>query len=117
MTFVFFFTKPCCLITLQREHESCCPCIDMRSEEEALLMFWDVIELGLAMFFLLPGAVDLAATSAGIIPGSPLPVLDPEGLSGISPLSSDEATAALSGQDSTSTHQNGDPIPAMGVSV
>ncbi|XP_023377094.1 protein cramped-like isoform X3 [Pteropus vampyrus] len=60
------------------------------------------------------GAVDLAATSAGIIPGSPLPVLDPEGLSGISPLSSDEATAALSGQDSTSTHQNGDPIPAMG---
>uniref|UniRef100_A0A671FXP3 Protein cramped-like n=1 Tax=Rhinolophus ferrumequinum TaxID=59479 RepID=A0A671FXP3_RHIFE len=60
------------------------------------------------------GAVDLAATSAGIIPGSPLPVLDADGLSGISPLSTDEATAALSGQDSTGTHQNGDPIPTVG---
>lgn len=75
------------------------------------------VELGLAVSFLLPGAVDLAATSAGIIPGSPLPVLDAEGLSGISPLSSDEATATLSGHDSTGTHQNRDPIPAVGVSV
>lgn len=71
----------------------------------------------MAVSFLLPGAVDLAATSAGIIPGSPLPVLDADGLSGISPLSTDEATAALSGQDSTGTHQNGDPIPTVGVSV
>lgn len=62
----------------------------------------------------LASAVDLAATSAGIIPGSPVPVLDADGLSGISPLSSDEATAALSGQDSTGTHQNGDPIPTVG---
>lgn len=75
------------------------------------------VEPGLAVSFLLPGAVDLAATSAGIIPGSPLPVLDAEGLSGISPLSADEATATLSGHSSTGTHQNGDPIPAMGVSV
>ena len=66
---------------------------------------------------LLPGAIDLAAKSAGIIPGSPLPVLDADGLSGISPLSSDEVTVTVSGQDSTSTHQNGDPIPTVGVSV
>lgn len=69
------------------------------------------------MSFLLLGAIDLAAKSAGIIPGSPLPVLDTEGLSGISPLSSDEVTATVPGQDSTGTHQNGDPIPAVGVSV
>ncbi|XP_036890581.1 protein cramped-like [Sturnira hondurensis] len=62
----------------------------------------------------LASAVDLAATSAGIIPGSPLPVLDAEGLSGISPLSSDEATATLSSHNSTGTHQNRDPIPAVG---
>ncbi|XP_008068498.1 protein cramped-like [Carlito syrichta] len=62
----------------------------------------------------LASAIDLAATSAGIIPGSPLPALDTEGLSGISPLSSDEVTAAVSGQDSTGTHQNGDPIPTVG---
>uniref|UniRef100_A0A452V8S5 Protein cramped-like n=1 Tax=Ursus maritimus TaxID=29073 RepID=A0A452V8S5_URSMA len=60
----------------------------------------------------LASAIDLAAKSAGIIPGSPLPVLDAEGLSGISPLSSDEVTPTVSGQDSTSTHQNGDSIPS-----
>ncbi|XP_057604764.1 protein cramped-like isoform X2 [Hippopotamus amphibius kiboko] len=62
----------------------------------------------------LASAINLAAKSAGIIPGSPLPVLDADGLSGISPLSSDEVTAGVSGQDSTRTHQNGDPIPAVG---
>ncbi|XP_026340723.1 protein cramped-like isoform X3 [Ursus arctos] len=62
----------------------------------------------------LASAIDLAAKSAGIIPGSPLPVLDAEGLSGISPLSSDEVTPTVSGQDSTSTHQNGDSIPSVG---
>ncbi|XP_029076002.1 protein cramped-like isoform X4 [Monodon monoceros] len=62
----------------------------------------------------LASAIDLAAKSAGIIPGSPLPVLDADGLSGISPLSSDEVTVTVSGQDSTGTHQNGDPIPAVG---
>ncbi|KAF3818829.1 hypothetical protein GH733_012246 [Mirounga leonina] len=61
----------------------------------------------------LASAIDLAAKSAGIIPGSPLPVLDAEGLSGISPLSSDEVTPTVPGQDSTSTHQNGDSIPAV----
>ncbi|XP_062956470.1 protein cramped-like isoform X2 [Cynocephalus volans] len=62
----------------------------------------------------LASAIDLAAKSAGIIPGSPLPVLDSEGLSGVSPLSSDKVTAAVSSQDCTGTHQNGDPIPAVG---
>ncbi|XP_023472404.2 protein cramped-like isoform X2 [Equus caballus] len=61
----------------------------------------------------LASAIDLAAQSAGIIPGSPLPVLDAEGLPGISPLSADEVTAAASGRDSTGTHPNGDPLPAV----
>lgn len=62
------------------------------------------------------GAIDLAATSAGILSGNPLPALDTEGLSGISPLSSDEVTGAISGQDSTGTHQDGDALPAVGGS-
>lgn len=69
------------------------------------------------MSSVLPGAVDLAAKSAGIIPGSPLPVLDTEGLSGISPLSSDEATSRVTGQDPASGQQNGDSIPTVGVST
>ncbi|KAM5130499.1 protein cramped-like isoform 2-T2 [Callospermophilus lateralis] len=62
----------------------------------------------------LASAVDLAAQSAGIIPGSPLPVLATEGLSGISPLSSDEVTATAPGQDSSGPQQNGDPVPPVG---
>ncbi|EHH31300.1 hypothetical protein EGK_12347 [Macaca mulatta] len=62
----------------------------------------------------LASAIDLAATSAGILSGNPLPALDTEGLSGISPLSSDEVTGAISGQDSTGTHQDGDALPAVG---
>ncbi|XP_010618800.1 protein cramped-like isoform X1 [Fukomys damarensis] len=62
----------------------------------------------------LASAIDLAAQSAGIIPGSPLPVLETEGLSGISPLSSDEVTGTISGQDCTGPHQNGDPVPTVG---
>ncbi|XP_020942481.1 protein cramped-like isoform X2 [Sus scrofa] len=61
----------------------------------------------------LASAIDLAAQSAGIIPGSPLPVLDAEGLSGISPLSPDEVTAAVAGQESTGPQQNRDPLPAV----
>uniref|UniRef100_A0A2K6RH93 Protein cramped-like n=1 Tax=Rhinopithecus roxellana TaxID=61622 RepID=A0A2K6RH93_RHIRO len=64
----------------------------------------------------LASAIDLAATSAGILSGNPLPALDPEGLSGISPLSSDEVAGAISGQDSTGTHQDGDALPAVGGS-
>uniref|UniRef100_A0A2K6EII1 Protein cramped-like n=1 Tax=Propithecus coquereli TaxID=379532 RepID=A0A2K6EII1_PROCO len=69
------------------------------------------VEQRFEALFLLPGAIDLAAKSAGIIPGSPLPVLDPEGLSGLSALSSEEVAAAVSSQDSTASPQNGDPIP------
>ncbi|KAB0349516.1 hypothetical protein FD754_014373 [Muntiacus muntjak] len=63
----------------------------------------------------LASAIDLAAKSAGIIPESPLPVLDTDGLSGITPLSSDEVTAAVTGPDSTGHHQNEDPLPAVGA--
>ncbi|XP_072691335.1 protein cramped-like isoform X3 [Canis lupus baileyi] len=62
----------------------------------------------------LASAIDLAAKSAGIIPGSPLPVLDAEGLSGIAPLSSDEVTATVPGPESTGTHRDGDSIPTVG---
>ncbi|XP_066496863.1 protein cramped-like isoform X2 [Tiliqua scincoides] len=55
----------------------------------------------------LSSAIDLAAKSAGIIPGSPLPVLDTEGLSGVSPLSPD---AVVTGQDATVAHQNGGSV-------
>ncbi|XP_034795484.1 protein cramped-like isoform X1 [Pan paniscus] len=64
----------------------------------------------------LASAIDLAATSAGILSGNPLPALDTEGSSGISPLSSDEVTGAISGQDSTGTHQDGDTLPTVGGS-
>ncbi|XP_061455710.1 protein cramped-like isoform X2 [Rhineura floridana] len=63
----------------------------------------------------LSSAIDLAAQSAGIIPGSPLPVLDTEGLSGVSPLSPDAMTTVVAGQDSTVAHQNGGSI-AVGSS-
>ncbi|XP_006873918.1 PREDICTED: protein cramped-like [Chrysochloris asiatica] len=62
----------------------------------------------------LASAIDLAAKSAGIIPGSPLPVLDNEALSGISPLPADDVSAALADQDATRTRQNGHPISAVG---
>uniref|UniRef100_A0A8C9ESM1 CRML protein n=1 Tax=Pavo cristatus TaxID=9049 RepID=A0A8C9ESM1_PAVCR len=54
-------------------------------------------------------AIDLAAKSAGIIPGSPVPVLDADGLSGVSPLSPDRVTTVVAGQESTAAHQNGSP--------
>lgn len=96
-------------------------CIQVRYEGEALLSFLHTpcggTEQRCDLLLLFPGAVDLAAQSAGIIPGSPLPVLATEGLSGISPLSSDEVTAAAPGQDSSGPQQNGDPVPTMGVSV
>ncbi|XP_062999660.1 protein cramped-like isoform X2 [Elgaria multicarinata webbii] len=58
----------------------------------------------------LSSAIDLAAKSAGIIPGSPLPVLATEGLSGVSPLSPD---AVATGQDSTLAHQNTGSIASV----
>uniref|UniRef100_A0A8D0EVM2 Protein cramped-like n=1 Tax=Strix occidentalis caurina TaxID=311401 RepID=A0A8D0EVM2_STROC len=49
----------------------------------------------------LSSAIDLAAKSAGIIPGSPMTVLDADGLSGVSPLSPDGVTTVVTGQEST----------------
>uniref|UniRef100_A0A8C6QZ75 Protein cramped-like n=1 Tax=Nannospalax galili TaxID=1026970 RepID=A0A8C6QZ75_NANGA len=60
----------------------------------------------------LASAIDLAAQSAGIIPGSPLPVLDTDGSSSITPLSSEEVTTAVSGQDDTGPHHNREPVTA-----
>uniref|UniRef100_A0A8C4UVP6 Protein cramped-like n=1 Tax=Falco tinnunculus TaxID=100819 RepID=A0A8C4UVP6_FALTI len=57
----------------------------------------------------LSSAIDLAAKSAGIIPGSPMPVLDADGLSGVSPLSPDGVTTVVTPQESTAAHQNGGP--------
>ncbi|XP_072456120.1 protein cramped-like isoform X2 [Notamacropus eugenii] len=62
----------------------------------------------------LSSAIDLAAKSAGIIPGSPLPVLDAEGLPGITQLPSEEVTATVTGQNLASSHQNGDAMPTIG---
>lgn len=64
----------------------------------------------------LAGAIDLAAKSAGIIPGGPLPVLDTEGLSSITPLASSEVTVATSGRDSGGMQADGDCAPAAAVS-
>ncbi|KAM6054656.1 protein cramped-like isoform 3-T4 [Chlamydotis macqueenii] len=61
----------------------------------------------------LSSAIDLAAKSAGIIPGSPVPVLDADGLSGVSPLSPEGVTTVLTGQESTVAHQNGGSITTV----
>ncbi|OPJ87582.1 protein cramped-like isoform B [Patagioenas fasciata monilis] len=61
----------------------------------------------------LSSAIDLAAKSAGIIPGSPMPVMDADGLSGVSPLSPDGVTTVVTGQESTAAHQNGGSIAAV----
>ncbi|KAM9015973.1 protein cramped-like isoform 1-T1 [Ara ararauna] len=55
----------------------------------------------------LSSAIDLAAKSAGIIPGSPVPVLDADGLSGVSPLSSDIVTTVVTGQESAAQQNRG----------
>ncbi|NXS90845.1 CRML protein, partial [Jacana jacana] len=60
----------------------------------------------------LSSAIDLAAKSAGIIPGSPVPVLDADGLSGVSPLSPDRVTTVVTGQGSAAAHENGGSITA-----
>ncbi|NXC18600.1 CRML protein, partial [Corythaeola cristata] len=61
----------------------------------------------------LSSAIDLAAKSAGIIPGSPVPVLDADGLSGVSPLSPDGVTTVVTGQESTVVQQNGGSITTV----
>ncbi|XP_074866822.1 protein cramped-like isoform X3 [Carettochelys insculpta] len=64
----------------------------------------------------LSSAIDLAAKSAGIIPGSPLHVLDSEGLSGVSPLSPDGVPAVVTGQEMDGADQNGGSIATVGDS-
>ncbi|KAM6114290.1 LOW QUALITY PROTEIN: protein cramped-like [Pterocles gutturalis] len=61
----------------------------------------------------LSSAIDLAAKSAGIIPGSPVPVLDADGLSGVSPLSPDGVTAVVQGRSQRLAHKNGGSIAAV----
>ncbi|NXI44544.1 CRML protein, partial [Galbula dea] len=61
----------------------------------------------------LSSAIDLAAKSAGIIPGSPMPVLDADGLSGVSPLSPEGVTTVVTGQESAVAHQNGGSITTV----
>ncbi|XP_010022211.1 PREDICTED: protein cramped-like, partial [Nestor notabilis] len=55
----------------------------------------------------LSSAIDLAAKSAGIIPGSPVPVLDTDGLSGVSPLSPDGVATVVTGQESAAQQNRG----------
>ncbi|NXD69630.1 CRML protein, partial [Eolophus roseicapillus] len=55
----------------------------------------------------LSSAIDLAAKSAGIIPGSPVPVLDADGLSGVSPLSPDRVATVVTGQESAAQQNRG----------
>ncbi|XP_051636097.1 protein cramped-like isoform X6 [Manacus candei] len=59
------------------------------------------------------GAIDLAAKSAGIIPGSPMPVLDADGLPGVSPLSPDAVPTVVTGQEPAVAHQNGSSITTV----
>ncbi|KAJ7419351.1 protein cramped-like isoform X1 [Pitangus sulphuratus] len=61
----------------------------------------------------LSSAIDLAAKSAGIIPGSPMPVLDADGLPGVSPLSPDAVPTVVTGQEPAVAHQNGSSITTV----
>ncbi|KAM6424387.1 protein cramped-like isoform 2-T2 [Liasis olivaceus] len=61
----------------------------------------------------LSSAIDLAAKSAGIIPGSPLPLLGTEGLPSVSPLSPEAVTTMVGGQDSTVARQNGGSVATV----
>ncbi|NXM67053.1 CRML protein, partial [Serilophus lunatus] len=61
----------------------------------------------------LSSAIDLAAKSAGIIPGSPMPVLDADGLSGVSPLSPEAVPTVVTGQEPGGAHQNGNSITTV----
>ncbi|KAM3916406.1 protein cramped-like isoform 2-T2 [Leptodactylus fuscus] len=60
----------------------------------------------------LASAIDLAAKSAGIIPGSSLPVLETDGLVGIGPLPSDGLTGPV---PASTIETTSDPIPAVTV--
>ncbi|XP_059835212.1 protein cramped-like isoform X1 [Hypanus sabinus] len=55
----------------------------------------------------LSSAIDMAAKSAGIIPGSPVPALDAEGSQDLASLSNEDVSMVTSEQDLSSVHQNG----------
>ncbi|XP_044159719.1 protein cramped-like isoform X1 [Bufo gargarizans] len=61
----------------------------------------------------LASAIDLAAKSAGIIPGSSLPVMETDGLVGIGPLPADSFTGTV--PEPTMETTSGDPLPAVTV--
>lgn len=72
--------------------------------------------MGFLLFCFTKGAIDLAAKSAGIIPGSPVPVLDADDLSGVSPLSPDRVATVVTGQESAA-QQNRGSIATVEVSL
>ncbi|XP_048465486.1 protein cramped-like isoform X1 [Rhincodon typus] len=55
----------------------------------------------------LSSAIDMAAKSAGIIPGSPIQTLDAEGSQDLTPLSTEGISIVTSNQELSSVHQNG----------
>ncbi|KAE8579222.1 hypothetical protein XENTR_v10023951 [Xenopus tropicalis] len=74
-----------------------------------------IVPKGLPTTNPLSSAIDLAAKTAGIIPGGTVPVVDTEGLSGITPLPPDglTGTSQTAASQSTST----DSIPSVTVSA
>ncbi|XP_067859420.1 protein cramped-like isoform X2 [Heptranchias perlo] len=60
----------------------------------------------------LSSAIDMAAKSAGIIPGSPVQALDAEGSQDLTSLSTEGVSIVTSGQDLSSVHQNGSSTAA-----
>ncbi|XP_067912449.1 protein cramped-like isoform X3 [Heterodontus francisci] len=60
----------------------------------------------------LSSAIDLAAKSAGIIPGSPVQTLDAEGSQDLTSLSTEGVSIVTSEQDLSSVHQNGSSTAA-----
>ncbi|XP_041432847.1 protein cramped-like isoform X2 [Xenopus laevis] len=85
-----------------------------------------IVPKGLTTTNPLSSAIDLAAKTAGIIPGGSVPVVETDGLSGISPLPPDgltgtSQTAASQGTSTDSipsvTVSTEDPIPFMALST
>ncbi|XP_018407866.1 PREDICTED: protein cramped-like [Nanorana parkeri] len=72
-----------------------------------------IVPKGLAASTSNTSAIDLAAKSAGIIPGTSLPVLETDGLVGIGPLPSEGLTGTVADHNVEGT--SGDPIPAVTV--
>ncbi|XP_029433282.1 protein cramped-like isoform X3 [Rhinatrema bivittatum] len=63
----------------------------------------------------LSSAIDLAAKSAGIIPESPLPLLEAESIPGIASLSPDTVSSRAAGQDASVDSSNASSMTAAGA--